>query len=123
MVPSKKVSWQKYFTAYCIYLDKESKKIFVRSFTKKFVQKLYKMYTKIIKNIKLYIFCIQRLYKSKFYMIMNKQKMYITFLHIYKKMYKLYKICTKFRPKTACNLKCIFFAHTNNAQTIQNLYN
>ena len=38
------------------------------------------------------------------------------------KMYKLYKTCTKFRPKTAWNLKCIFLVHTNNVQTMQNLY-
>ena len=65
------------------------------------------------------------------------------------KMYKMYKTCTKFRPKMAWNLKCMFFVHTNivqtsytkpiqlanwnsfcmffvhknNVQTIQNLYN
>ena len=33
------------------------------------------------------------------------------------KMYKLYKTCTKFRPKTAWNLKCMFFVHTNNVAT------
>ena len=62
------------------------------------------------------------------------------------KMYKMYKTCTKFSPKKAWNLKCMFFAHTNtnytkfiqpanwssfcmffvhtnNVQTIQTLYN
>ena len=39
------------------------------------------------------------------------------------KMYKLYKTCTKFRLKTTWNLKCMFSVHTNNVQTIQNLYN
>ena len=38
-----------------------------------------------------------------------------------------YKTCsqlaTKFKPKTACNLKCLFFIHKNNIQTMQNLYN
>ena len=33
---------------------------------KKFVQKLYKMYTKIIRNTKFVYICIQRLYKSNF---------------------------------------------------------
>ena len=56
----------------------------VITLTKKFVQKLYKMYTKLYKTLNLYIFCIQRLYKSKFCMIMNVQKMYIKILHIYK---------------------------------------
>ena len=40
---------------------------------------------KLYKTLNLYIFCIQRLYKSKFWMIINVQKMYIKFLHIYKK--------------------------------------
>ena len=39
------------------------------------------------------------------------------------KIYKLYKTWTKLRPKTAWNLKFMFFVHTNNVQTIQNLYN
>ena len=30
-----------------------------------------------------------------------------------KKKYKLYKTCTKFRPKTASNLKCLFFVQTD----------
>ena len=49
--------------------------------TKKIVQKLYKIHTNIIQS-NVHIFCIQRLYKSKFYLIMNLQKMYIKFLHI-----------------------------------------
>ena len=39
------------------------------------------------------------------------------------KMYKLYITCTKFRVKTALNLKCTLFVHTNNEETIQNPYN
>ena len=39
------------------------------------------------------------------------------------KVHKLYKTCTKFSLKTAWNLKCMFFVHTNNVQTKQNLYN
>ena len=35
------------------------------------------------------------------------------------KMYKLYKNCTKLRLKTAWNIKCTFFVHTNDAQTIK----
>ena len=46
------------------------------------------MYKNLYKTLTLYIFCIQKLYKSKFCMIMNAQK-----------MYKLYKTCTKFRLK------------------------
>ena len=52
-------------------------------------KKLYKNYTKYIqklnKTLNLYMFCIQRSYISKFCLIMNVQKMYIKFLHIYKK--------------------------------------
>ena len=51
-------------------------------YTKNFVQKLYKKYTKLIQNTKsVYIF-IQRFCKSKFCMIMNVQKMYMKFMHI-----------------------------------------
>ena len=50
---------------------------------------LYKNCTKWIpklyKTLNLYIFCIQRLYKSKLFMIMNVQEIYIKFLHLYKK--------------------------------------
>ena len=42
--------------------------------SKRFIQKLYKMYTKTIQNIKFYIFCIQRLNKPKIFMIMNVQE-------------------------------------------------
>ena len=42
--------------------------------SKRFTQKLYKMYTKTIQNIKFYIFCIQRLNKPKIFMIMNVQE-------------------------------------------------
>ena len=59
------------------------------SLTKRFVQKLYKMYTKFYKTLNCYKG--QRLYKSKFCMIMNVQKMYFKFPHIYKK----YTNCTK----------------------------
>ena len=111
---------------------------------------LYKSYTKCIrklyKTLKLYLFCIQILYKLKFCMIMNIQKMCIKFLHIYKKctnctklvhssnqkrfeiwnvcflfmqiMYKLYKTI-----KVAnWNSLCMFFVHTHDVQTIQNIY-
>ena len=59
------------------------------SLTKRFVQKLYKMYTKFYKTLNCYKG--QRFYKSKFCMIMNVQKMYFKFPHIYKK----YTNCTK----------------------------
>ena len=39
------------------------------------------------------------------------------------KIYKLDKSYTKLRLKTSWNLKCMFFVHTNNVQTIKNLYN
>ena len=44
------------------------------TYSKRFIQKLYKMYTKTIQNIKFYIFCIQRLNKPKIFMIMNVQE-------------------------------------------------
>ena len=74
------------------------------SITKQFVQKLYKMQTKIIQITKfIHIFCTQRLYKSKFRMKMNVQKMYIK-LQIY-----IY-------------IKKIIFVYTKVVQTVQNLY-
>ena len=43
--------------------------------------------TKIIHNTKFaYMFCIQSLYKPKFFMIMNVQEMYIKFLTLYTKI-------------------------------------
>ena len=115
---------------------------------------MYKSYTKCIQTfeiLNLYIFCIQKLYKSKFCLIMNVQKMYIKFLYIYiyiyiQKMYKLYKTCTKFGLKADWNLMyvfcsykqctnyakpiqlanwnglCMFFVHTCNVKTIQIVY-
>ena len=81
------------------------------------------MYTKIIQNTKfvyvLYtkVVQIKTLYDNE----CTKNEHHVsTYMQ---KMYKLYKTCTMFRPKTDCNLKCIFFVHTNNVQTIQNLYN
>ena len=55
-------------------------------------------------------------------MIMNVQKMYTKFLHIDKKFTnctKLAQSSDKKRFETACT----FFVHSNNVQTIQNLYN
>ena len=75
---------------------------------------LYKNSTKWIpklyKTSNLYIFCIQRLYKSKLCMIKKYQ---IPTSIQKKKNSKLYKTCTKFRPKTASNLKCLFFVQTD----------
>ena len=93
-----------------------------------YLKYLYKNYTNWIqkwyKTLNLYIFFTQRLYKPKFCMIMNVQKMYIKFLHIYKKCRNcIYKTYTKFRLKTGWNLKCMFFVRINNVQIIQNLYN
>ena len=104
---------------------------------------LYKNCTKWIpklyKTLNLYIFCIQRSYKSKLCMIMNVQEIYIKFLHIYKKniqttklvqssdqkrlqtwnvcfLYKQYK--TNTIQAATWNSLCMFFVHRNNAQTI-----
>ena len=104
---------------------------------------LYKNYTKftqkLYKTLNLYITCIQRLYKSRFFIVMNIQKnvhqipiyiyiyiyyIYIYYICIYIYIYILYiyihiyKTCTKFRLKTVLNLKCIFF----NVQTMCKLY-
>ena len=46
-----------------------------------------------------------------------------TIQNVYKNSRKLYKTCTKLRLKTTWNLKCIYFVHTSNVQTTQNLYN
>ena len=78
----------------------------------------------------MYKFCIQRLYKSKFCMIMNVQNMYIKFLHIYKKVqtvqnFCIYKQCTKYTKhiQLAETTFICFLYIQNNVQTIQNLYN
>ena len=61
----------------------------------------------------MYKFCIQRLYKSKFCMIMNVQNMYIKFLHIYKKVqtvqnFCIYKQCTKYTKHVFCTYKIMY---------------
>ena len=57
--------------------------------TKKSVQKLYKMYTKIIQNTKFVYILYTKIVQIKICMTVNVQKMYITFLasslHIYEK--------------------------------------
>ena len=80
----------------------------LKSYTK-CIQKLYQ-------TLSLYIFCMQRLHKSKFCKIMNAQNMYIKFPHS-TTMWMLYRTCTKFRLKAAWNLKCMFFVYTT-----QNIY-
>ena len=80
----------------------------LKSYTK-CIQKLYQ-------TLSLYIFCMQRLHKSKFCKIMNVQNMYIKFPHS-TTMWMLYRTCTKFRLKAAWNLKCMLFVYTT-----QNIY-
>ena len=81
-----------------------------KSYTK-CMQKLYKTLT-------LYIFCIQRLHKSKFCKIMNVQKMYIKFPHMYNNVQtvqNLYKVQTQSGLKLEmyafciCYTKCIHY--------------
>ena len=79
-------------------LEKEAKE----DVDKKFVQQLYKDIQKLYKTLNLYIFCIQRLYKSIFCMIINEcTKNVHQILAYIQKLYKLYKTCTKIRLKTA----------------------
>ena len=47
--------------------------------TKKFAQNTKCIYTKIIQNTNLYIFCTQRLYIQIKILLLNVQKMYILF--------------------------------------------
>ena len=81
------------------------------------------MYTKIIQNTK--FVCI--LYKKieQIYILYDKGcTKYVHKIPSYiQKLYKLYKTGTNFKLKTVWNLKCMFFVHTNNVQTMQNLYN
>ena len=78
------------------------------------------MYIKIIQNTKFVYILYTKIVQIKIsYDNECTKNVYHISTHT-QKMYKLYKTCTKFQPKTACNLKCIFFVHTNNVQTIQN---
>ena len=69
------------------------------------------MYTKIIQNTEfvyiLYTKIVQLkiLYHNEWTKNVYKIPTYI------QKMYKLYKICIKFRLKMALNLKCMFFVY------------
>ena len=70
------LDFRNYFRlSYCVWYE------YCNALTKIFVEKLYITFTKLYKALKLDIFCIQRLYKSKF--CMNVKKSYITFLHTY----------------------------------------
>ena len=69
------------------------------------------MDTKIIQNIKFVHILYTKIVQIK---TLYDKEIYIKFLHLYKKKkYKLYKTSTKFRPKTASNLKCLFFVQTD----------
>ena len=98
----------------------------------------------------MYVFCIKRLYKSKFCMIMNEQKSYTSHFYIYTKnvqniqnlhkvwtknglKLEMYVFCTYYhctnykKPIQLANWNsfciCFLYIATNNVQTIQNLYN
>ena len=69
--------------------------------TKKFVQKLYKMYTKIIQNTKFVYILYTKIVQIKI-LYDNECTKNVHHISTYiQKMYKLYKTCSKFRPKTA----------------------
>ena len=111
-------------------------------------QKLYKNYTiyiqKSYETLNLYIFCIQKLCKSKFHMTMNLLEMYNNIVHMHKKYTDcgqlvqianwkelktgkgsfLYIPCTNYTKPiqiTNWNCHCMFFVFIHNVQTIQNL--
>ena len=83
---------------------------------------LYKNCTKWIpklyKTLNLYIFCIQRSYKSKLCMIMNAQEIYIKFLHTYKKNIQTTKLQYKVQTKNGFKLEMFVFC-TNSTKPIQ----
>ena len=90
------ISWQKNCTK-TNYINRLYKQIIQNN---KFVDILY---TKIVIKILYDNECIKNVHHIPTYI---------------QKMYKLYKTCTKFRLKTAWNLKCMFFVLTNNVWTI-----
>ena len=75
-------------------------------------QKNVKNYTKCIqkshKTLVLYIYCIQRLYKSKFHDTECTKNVHQIPTHI-QKMHKLYKTFQNFKLKRAWNLKCMSY--------------
>ena len=81
----------------------------LKTLTKKFVQTLHKIYTTILQSTKfvyiLYtkILQIKILYDNECTRNVHQIPTYI------QKLYKLHKICTKFRINTAWNLNCMFF--------------
>ena len=78
---------------------------------KTFLQKLYKMYTKVIQNtISVYVWYTEIVQIKILYD--NECTKNVT----YKKISS-----TKYRLKMTWNSKCMHFVHTNNVQTIQNL--
>ena len=86
----------------------------IYTLTKKFVQKLYKIYTKIIQNTKFVYNLYTKIVQIKiFYSNEYTKNVHQIPIYIY-----IYKTCTKFRLKTVLNLKCIFF----NVQTMCKLY-
>ena len=99
----------------------------LNTLTKKIVQKLYKMHNKTnaYKTLNLYIFCMQRLYKSKFCIIMNVHKKYIKFLYIYKNCTNCscktcsYKVLTKNALQLEMYVVCTYKQCTNYTKAIQ----
>ena len=86
--------------------------------TKKSVQKLCKMYTKIIQSTKFVYILYTEIAQIKLFYDNECTKNVHQIATYIQKMYKLYKICKKFRLKTARNWKCMFSVHKNNLQTI-----
>ena len=119
-----------------------------QSLTKKIVQKLYKIYTKIKQNTYFVYVLYTKIVQIKILFDNECTKnVYQIPVYIYiQKLYKLYKTCTKFGLKADWNLMnvfcsfkqstnyakpiqlanwnglCMFFVHTCNVKTIQIVY-
>ena len=91
-------------------MDQSYKKC--HTLTKTFVQKLYKIYTKLYKTLNFYIFCIQKLYKSKFCMIMYKKCTSNSYIYTknVQTVKNLYKVPTKNGSKL--EMLCFLYIHT-----------
>ena len=68
------------------------------------------MDTKIIQNIKFVHILYTKIVQIK---TLYDKEISNSYIYTKKKNSKLYKTCTKFRPKTASNLKCLFFVQTD----------
>ena len=91
-----------------------------QSLTIKFVQKIYQMYTHIIQNTKFVYILHTKILQIKSWCDNECTKnVHQIPMHVYTKYVQTVQNCYKVQTKNVCfYLKCMFFVHKNNVQTM-----